>query len=289
MKAYITVCLWVMFNIGVAVAAEESTTPAIVLARAASIQADLAADKDKTIIVAFKGNANLTKQLDQSFSAAGFHTTTVLDQADVIYVIDGTYQAVRQLTGRVGATTAAKYFDNPKPPKPVRGGSILLLSNMNPTAFLAGNALDLIGDTVGLADKFNSMFGDPDGVCVYKCERWRYEQRAVLRVMRRQMRPEKESTKINAYIATTVNLALLPGALFEQAQTLLIAETGLPVPLLFKGETAVTVVQPTPIVPASSTPVAGPAPVQAGDKNTTDGAAKTDPVDANVTGVDVKM
>ena len=172
---------------------------------------DLAADRGKLVYIEFLASPTLTAALRRDLAAAGFQLAASRELASVTYDIDGAFQALRPATGRTAEVRAGDYAEQPGPLATTTGRGPSVMLSLNPLAMLLGTVFSNAGDRTGARDATNkAAVGDPDGKCLAKCEGWLYQQRAVVRVTRR----EGQETKIAAATSTVTALSLNPSSLF---------------------------------------------------------------------------
>lgn len=212
-------------------------------------------DKGKSVYVEFLDSEKLTKHVRKSFQDAGYQLANDPSAAQVTYRFDGAFQGFRKITARLGEIKAGPYYEKPKVKTTKINKSFGMLFGLNPIAMVGGSILMNIGIRTSLHDNFNSMFGDPDGICLGECVHMKYAQRGVLRIRR----TEGGQELIDAYIADANEKQLLAGELFQVTEQRLRDKTSLPFPVTFKGESTVNVVDAPqaaePQTPAESSSV----------------------------------
>lgn len=133
---------------------------------------DLAADRGRKVFIEFLASPRLTAAVRASLASSGFELVDTREQADVVYELDGAFQALRPATRRTAEFRVGDYAENPAPlaTKSGRGGSVML--SLNPLAMLVGTIASNVGNATGAQDSVNAATaGDPDGKCMSRCER----------------------------------------------------------------------------------------------------------------------
>ena len=93
-----------------------------------------------------------------------------------------------------------------------RGGSVML--SLNPLAMLIGTIASNVGNATGAQDSVNAAAaGDPDGKCLSRCETWRYRQRNVVNLTRKEGGTEQKCS----VLATAEDAELLPARLIQSS------------------------------------------------------------------------
>lgn len=137
------------------------------------------------VLVEFVGSPKMTEALAQSFGKAGFAVVAERKQADVVFIVDGEFVAMRPKTRRTARVPVGEFFE--------KGGEVKTNSGRGPTLAIGANsvltaattAVVSAGNLFGIRDGFNStVSGDPDGVCAPDCSGWAYQQKAEVRVKR---------------------------------------------------------------------------------------------------------
>ncbi|CAJ0902812.1 hypothetical protein R20233_04837 [Ralstonia sp. LMG 32965] len=175
---------------------------------------DLAADLGRKVYIEFLASPKLTAAARTALLAQGFTLVDAKDQADVIYELDGAFQALRPATRRTAEVRVGDYAENPAPlaTKSGRGGSVML--SLNPLAMLIGTIASNVGNATGAQDSVNAATaGDPDGKCLSRCETWRYRQRNVVNLVRKAAGEEQKC----AVLATAEDAELLPARLIQSS------------------------------------------------------------------------
>lgn len=175
---------------------------------------DLAADRGRKVYIEFLASPKLTAAARAALVAQGFTLVDARDQADVVYELDGAFQALRPATRRTAEVRVGDYAENPTPlaTKSGRGGSVML--SLNPLAMLIGTIASNVGNATGAQDSVNAATaGDPDGKCLSRCETWRYRQRNVVNFVRKADGEEQKC----AVLATAEDAELLPARLIQSS------------------------------------------------------------------------
>ncbi|MGP8438152.1 hypothetical protein ACT2FY_09420 [Paraburkholderia fungorum] len=141
-------------------------------------------DKGRKLYVEFNESPALSKALQEAFKAQGYELADTKEQADIAYIFDGAFQAMRPATNRTAEIRLGEYAEHPEAlkTKSRRGFSVAL--GLNPLAVVAGTVLQNVGNATGVQDAVNSAVGDPDGKCLAKCDQWGYKQRATVNIER---------------------------------------------------------------------------------------------------------
>lgn len=175
---------------------------------------DLVADRGRKVFIEFLASPKLTAAARAALLAQGFTLVDVRDQAEVVYELDGAFQALRTATHRTAEIRVGDYAENPAPvpTKSGRGGSVML--SLNPLAMLIGTIASNVGNATGAQDSVNAATaGDPDGKCLAHCETWRYRQRNVVNLVRKASGEEQKC----AALATAEDADLLPARLIQSS------------------------------------------------------------------------
>lgn len=175
---------------------------------------DLFADRGRKVFVEFLASQKLTASARSALAAQGFELVDTREQADVVYELDGAFQAQRPATRRTAEIRVGDYAENPAPlaTKSGRGGSVML--SLNPLAMLIGTIASNVGNATGAQDSVNAATaGDPDGKCLSRCETWRYRQRNVVNLTRKAAGDEQKC----AVLATAEDAELLPARLIQSS------------------------------------------------------------------------
>lgn len=186
---------------------------------------DLAADRGRKVYIEFLASPKLTAAARAALLAQGFELVDVRDQADVVYELDGAFQALRPATRRTAEVRVGDYAENPAPlsTKSGRGGSVML--SLNPLAMMIGTIASNVGNATGAQDSVNAATaGDPDGKCLSRCETWRYQQRNVVNLVRKASGEEQKC----AALATAEDAALRPAELIQTSLDALASAVDLP-------------------------------------------------------------
>lgn len=186
----------------------------------ASSRFDFEADRGEKIFVDFKASPTLTAAIQRSIVADGFELAATRELATVTYEIDGAFQALRPATGRTAEVRAGDYAEQAKsiPTQNGRGPSILF--SVNPIATVVGTVLSNAGNPTGARDAANiAAVGDPDGVCLAKCDGWIYQQRAVLRIVRTAGSATSQISVYSTVAAKDLQASTLFSRSFEALQT----------------------------------------------------------------------
>lgn len=141
-------------------------------------------DKTRKLYVEFNGSPILSKALQDAFRTQGYELAENKEQAEVAYIFDGAYQAMRPATNRTAEIRLGDYAEHPESLKTKSGRGFQVALGVNPLAVVAGTVLQNLGDATGVQDAVNSTVGDPDGKCLAKCDQWAYKQRATVNVER---------------------------------------------------------------------------------------------------------
>jgi hypothetical protein len=175
---------------------------------------DLAADRGRKVYIEFLASPKLTAAARAELLAQGFTLVDAREQADVVYELDGAFQALRPATRRTAEVRVGDYAENPAPlaTKSGRGGSVML--SLNPLTMLIGTIASNVGNATGAQDSVNAATaGDPDGKCLSRCETWRYRQRNVVNLVRKADGEEQKC----AVLATAEDAELLPARLIQSS------------------------------------------------------------------------
>ena len=89
---------------------------------------DLTADRGRKVFIEFLASPKLTAAARASLASSGFELVDTREQADVVYELDGAFQALRPATRRTAEVRVGDYAENPAPlaTKSGRGGSVML-------------------------------------------------------------------------------------------------------------------------------------------------------------------
>lgn len=175
---------------------------------------DLSADRGRKVFIEFLASPKLTAAARASLVSNGFELVDTREQADVVYELDGAFQALRPATRRTAEVRVGDYAENPASLATTsgRGGSVML--SLNPLAMLIGTIASNVGNATGAQDSVNATTaGDPDGKCLSRCETWRYRQRNVVNLMRKEGGAEQKCS----VLATTEDAELLPSRLIQSS------------------------------------------------------------------------
>lgn len=175
---------------------------------------DLSSDLGRNIFVEFLASPKLTAAARAALAAQGFKVVDTREQADVVYELDGAFQALRPATRRTAEVRVGDYAENPAPlaTKSGRGGSVML--SLNPLAMLIGTIASNVANATGVQDSVNAAtVGDPDGKCLSRCETWRYSQRNVVNLTRKAAGEEQKC----AVLSTAEDADLLPARLIQSS------------------------------------------------------------------------
>lgn len=201
-------------------AVPEAAPAAVAVAPAAEVKVavtghiDLAADRGRKVFIEFLASLTLTAAARASLASNGFELVDTREQADVVYELDGAFQALRPATRRTAEVRVGDYAENPAPlaTKSGRGGSVML--SLNPLAMLIGTIASNVGNATGAQDSVNAATaGDPDGKCLSRCETWRYRQRNVVNLTRKEAGAEQKCS----VLATAEDAELLPARLIQSS------------------------------------------------------------------------
>ena len=201
-------------------AAPDAAPAAVAAAPAAEVKVaitghiDLAADRGRKVFIEFLASPKLTAAARASLASSGFELVDTREQADVVYELDGAFQALRPATRRTAEVRVGDYAENPAPlaTKSGRGGSVML--SLNPLAMLVGTIASNVGNATGAQDSVNAATaGDPDGKCMSRCETWRYRQRNVVNLTRKEGATEQKCS----VLATTEDAELVPARLIQSS------------------------------------------------------------------------
>jgi hypothetical protein len=131
-------------------------------------------DKGRKLYVEFNDSPALSKALQDAFRAQGYELADSKVQADIAYIFDGAFQAMRPATNRTAEIRLGEYAEHPEALKTKSGRGFSVALGLNPLAVVAGTVLQNVGNAVG----------DPDGKCLAKCDQWAYKQRATVNIER---------------------------------------------------------------------------------------------------------
>ena len=185
---------------------------------------NLSTDQGRKVFVEFLASPKLTTAAGAALAVQGFPVVEAREQADVVYELDGAFQALRPATRRTAEIRVGDYVENPASlvTKSGRGGSVVL--SPNPLAMLIGTIASNVGNATGAQDVVGAaMTGDPDGKCLSRCETWRYRQRAVVNLTRKVAGEEQRC----AVLVTADDAALLPARLIQSSFDVLTDVVGL--------------------------------------------------------------
>lgn len=216
-----------------AVPAVVAVAPAAEVKVAVTGHIDLVVDRGRKVFIEFLASPKLTAAARASLASSGFELVNTREQADVVYELDGAFQALRPATRRTAEVRVGDYAEHPAPlvTKSGRGGSVML--SLNPLAMLIGTIASNVGNATGAQDSVNAATaGDPDGKCLSRCETWRYRQRNVVSLTRKDAGTEQKCS----VLATVETTELLPARLIQSSLEGLREAAGLVVSL---GATAV--------------------------------------------------
>lgn len=174
---------------------------------------DIVADKAKTIYAEFVSSDKATNALRTAFTAAGYTLASSRVEANVVYVVDGAFQALRPATQRTAEIRAGEYVEKPEPPKTKSGkGPTLVVGDLFTT--IVGTIGENLGTLTGVRDAFNNaVVGDPDGKCLANCYNWKYQQSSVINIKRIVQGEERTMT----LIAEAITEDLVPSLLFQNS------------------------------------------------------------------------
>jgi hypothetical protein len=194
-----------------AVAAATAATAAEVKA-AITGRIDLTADRGRKVFIEFPASPKLTaaaRFAGLQRLRAGGHPRT----GDVVYELDGAFQALRPATRRTAEVRVGDYAENPHPWPPKA----------------AGRLRDAVAEPAGHADRHDCIqcrecnrraglgergtVGDPDGKCLSRCETWRYRQRNVVNLTRKEGSTEQKCS----VLATAEDAELVPARLIQSS------------------------------------------------------------------------
>lgn len=174
---------------------------------------DFAADKGKTIYAEFVSSDKGTRALKEALSAAGYTLAASRDEANLVYVVDGAFQALRPTTQRTAEMRAGEYVENPAPPKTKSGhGPTLKVGGL--FTMIVGTVLENAATYSGARDAINlAASGDPDGACLANCDGWKYQQSSVINFKRIEQGEERKVLVISEVVADE----LVPAVLFQSS------------------------------------------------------------------------
>lgn len=141
-------------------------------------------DKARKLYIEFNDSPALSKALQDTFKAQGYELADTKEQADIAYIFDGAFQAMRPATNRTAEIRLGEYAEHPEALKTKSGRGFAVALGLNPLAVVAGTVLQNVGNATGVQDAVNSTVGDPDGKCLAKCDQWAYKQRATVNIER---------------------------------------------------------------------------------------------------------
>jgi hypothetical protein len=141
-------------------------------------------DNGRKLYVEFNDSPALSKALQDAFRAQGYELADSKVQADIAYIFDGAFQAMRPATNRTAEIRLGEYAEHPEALKTKSGRGFSVALGLNPLAVVAGTVLQNVGNATGVQDAVNSAVGDPDGKCLAKCDQWAYKQRATVNIER---------------------------------------------------------------------------------------------------------
>ncbi len=194
---------------------------------AVSGETDLMADKQKKVFVEFADSPRLTAGARRWLASANFDVVEARGDADVVYVLEGAYQALRPATRRTAEVSVGGFVENPASlaTKSGRGGSVML--SMNPITLLLGTIGLNVGNVLGAQDAVNAAtVGDPDGKCLAKCDGWKYIQRNVVNLTRIDAKSGERETRLSILASVEAD-AMMPGHLIRAAFISLHKATGM--------------------------------------------------------------
>lgn len=194
----------------------------------------LDADRGRPAYIVAVSSPRLTAAARDALSARGHLLVETREHAEVVYVVDGAFQAYRPVTRRRAEVRLGNFIEQPGPLKTVGGRGATIVYGHNPLAAALGTIVTNVGSAIGARDAVNeAAAGDPDGQCVTDCERWLYRQRAVVNLSR-TADGDSQTLSIEAHV---VDADLRPEHLFraafgelEAAAALSLADVTLPAP-----------------------------------------------------------
>jgi len=161
-------------------------------------QLDIGADQGRAVFVQVMASPKLTAAARHALELRGILAVESRDQAEIVYEIDGAFQALRPATRRTAEVRLGDYAEQGAPlaTKSGRGASVML--SLNPLAMLLGTLGSNVGNLSGAQDVVNTTaVGDPDGKCLVRCDGWRYKQRSVATLKRRELDKEQRCTAMS--------------------------------------------------------------------------------------------
>lgn len=191
---------------------------------------DIAGDKAHTLYVEFLASPALTRALRAALSAQGYNLVDVREQADIAYIFDGAFQAMRPATKRTAEIRMGDFVEKPGPLPTHSGRGVTVALSLNPFAVIAGTLANVIGNATGAQDAVNSAVGDPDGKCLTKCETWAYRQRNTANIARFE---HGSQVSVLASLTETTAAALVPSLLMAESMTGLAKHAGFTLPADF--------------------------------------------------------
>lgn len=188
---------------------------------------DIEGDKARTLYVEFLASPSLTRALRAALSAQGYNLVDVLEQADIAYIFDGAFQAMRPATKRTAEIRMGDFVEKPGPLATRSGRGLTVALSLNPFAVIAGTLANVIGNATGAQDAVNSAVGDPDGKCLTKCDSWAYKQRNTANVARFD---HGRQVSVLASLAEATADALVPSLLMSESMAGLAKHAGFSLP-----------------------------------------------------------
>lgn len=191
---------------------------------------DIDGDKARRLYVEFLASPALTHALRAALTAQGFNLVDVRDQADIAYVFDGAFQALRPATKRTAEIRMGDFAEKPSPLVTRSGRGLTVALSLNPFAMIAGTLANVIGNATGAQDAVNSAVGDPDGKCLTKCDSWAYKQRNTANITRFD---HGRQVSVLANLTETTADVLVPSLLMTESMAGLAKQIGFTLPVDF--------------------------------------------------------
>lgn len=187
-------------------------------------------DKARKVYAEFLASPSLTAALRSALSAQGYELVDVRDHADIAYIFDGAFQALRPATKRTAEIRVGDYAEKPDSLTTHSGRGFIVALSLNPLAVIAGTVMNTIGNASGAQDAVNGAVGDPDGKCVAKCDQWAYKQRNVVNLTR--FADGRQVSTLACLTETTAD-TLLPSLLMAESMAGISKQAGFTLPADF--------------------------------------------------------
>jgi len=177
--------------------------------------------KDIPVFLNVNRSPKLTEQIRTQMAGQGYQMVSSEQDAVIKLELDGIFKAKRQITGRTAKAMMGTIVEDPRSFSSERAPSLDVIGGESLMTAIVGHALLFASDVTGTRDAVNKgVAGDPDGVCVSKCDQRKFNQVASVAVAY-----TREGRRIEAGVMVSgVSDDLQPDTLFPQAIALLLKD-----------------------------------------------------------------